>query len=110
MTRQYDIILNGFEIGGGSIRNHDKDVLLKVFEKLGYDEETVKKQFATMYEAFQYGVPPHGGCAFGFDRLMMILTDEENIREVYAFPKSGRAQDVMMGAPSTVEPELVKEL
>ena len=110
MTHQYDIVLNGFEIGGWSIRNHNPEILVKVFEKLGYDESYIKEQFGTMYEAFQYGVPPHGGCAFGFDRLMMILTDEPNIREVYAFPKSGRAQDVMMGAPSLVEPQDLEEL
>lgn len=109
MTNQYDVILNGFEIGGWSIRNRDPEVLVKAFEKVGYDESEVKVRFGTMYEAMQYGCPPHGGCAFGFDRLMMILADEHNIREVYAFPKSGKAEDVMMWAPSFVPQELLEE-
>lgn len=110
MTHQYDIICNGYEIGGGSIRNSDPEVLLAAFAKVGYDEADVKAKFATMYEAFQYGCPPHGGCAFGFDRLMMILCDEPNIRETYAFPKSGRAQDVMMQAPSILDDQQLEEL
>lgn len=110
MTHQYDIICNGYEIGGGSIRNNDPEVLLAAFAKVGYDESDVKTKFGTMYEAFQYGCPPHGGCAFGFDRLMMILCDEPNIRETYAFPKSGRAEDAMMQAPSRLDDEQLKEL
>lgn len=103
-TTQYDLTCNGYEILSGSIRNHDPEVLLKVFETAGYTIEDIKNRFGTMYEAFQYGCPPHGGFAFGFDRLMMILRDESNIRECYAFPKSGRAQDVMMNAPSSIDP------
>jgi len=110
MTHQYDIICNGYEIGGGSIRNSNPEVLVAAFEKVGYDEQTVKERFGTMYEAFQYWCPPHGGCAFGFDRLMMILTDESNIRETYAFPKSGRAEDVMMQAPSIIDDTQLEEL
>lgn len=99
-TTQYDMVLNGYEILSGSIRNHDPEVMVAAFEKLWLSEKDVKERFGAMYEAFQYGAPPHGGFAFGFDRLMMILIDEPNIRECYAFPKSGRAQDVMMGAPA----------
>lgn len=102
-TNQYDMVLNGYEILSGSIRNHDPEVLVKVFEKIGLTEDDVKSKFGAMYEAFQYGCPPHGGFAFWFDRLMMILLDETNIRECYAFPKSGRAEDIMMGAPSEID-------
>ena len=87
-TNQYDMVLNGFELGSGSIRNYLPEVMVKVFEKVGLSEADVKNKFGAMYEAFQYGCPPHGGFAFGFDRFMMILLDEPNIRECYAFPKS----------------------
>ncbi|USN55125.1 MAG: aspartate--tRNA ligase [Candidatus Peribacteria bacterium] len=95
-TNQYDLVLNGYEILSGSIRNHNPEVMVAAFEKLGLSEADVKERFGAMYEAFQYGAPPHGGFAFGFDRLMMILIDEPSIRECYAFPKSGKAEDVMM--------------
>jgi aspartyl-tRNA synthetase len=87
-TNQYDMVLNGYEILSGSIRNSNPQVMVAAFEKLGLSEADVKERFGAMYEAFQYGAPPHGGFAFGFDRLMMILLDEPNIRECYAFPKS----------------------
>ena len=109
-TTQYDLTCNGYEILSGSIRNHDPEILVKVFETAWYTIDDIKKRFGTMYEAFQYGCPPHGGFAFWFDRLMMILRDEPNIRECYAFPKSGRAQDLMMNAPSTIDPEELKVL
>ena len=104
-TTQYDLTCNWYEILSGSIRNHNPDVLLKAFEAAGYELQDIKKRFWTMYEALQYWCPPHGWFAFGFDRLMMILRDEPNIRECYAFPKSGRAQDLMMWAPSNVDPK-----
>jgi aspartyl-tRNA synthetase len=107
-TTQYDLTCNGYEILSGSIRNHDPEVLLKAFETAGYALDDIKRRFGTMYEALQYGCPPHGWFAFGFDRLMMILRDESNIRECYAFPKSGRAQDTMMNAPSIIAPEELK--
>jgi aspartyl-tRNA synthetase len=110
MTQQYDLVLNGLELGSGSIRNHNPDVLLKVFQKVGYDEAEIKKRFGAIYQALHYGCPPHGGFAFGFDRLLMILLDEPNIRECYAFPKSAKAQDVMMWAPSYIDPKLLQEL
>lgn len=107
---QYDLACNGYEILSGSIRNHDLKALVKAFGMVGKGEEEVKEKFGAVYNAFQYGVPPHGGFAFGFDRLLMILKDEENIREVYAFPKSGKAEDVMMNAPSYIDDAQLKEL
>ncbi|MDQ7009368.1 MAG: aspartate--tRNA ligase [Candidatus Gracilibacteria bacterium] len=107
---QYDLACNGFEVLSGSIRNHDIAALIKAFEKVGRTEAEVKEKFGAMYEAFQYGVPPHGGFAIGMDRIMMILKDEPNIREVYAFPKSGKAQDLMMNAPAFIEETQLEEL
>ena len=107
---QYDLACNGFEVLSGSIRNHDIAALVKAFEKVGRTEEEVKEKFGAMYEAFQYWVPPHGWFAIWMDRIMMILKDEPNIREVYAFPKSGKAQDLMMNAPATIDDEQLEEL
>lgn len=102
ITTQYDIALNGFEAGGGSIRNHRPEALRKVFEIMGFDEETITNQFGHMLEAFAFGAPPHGGIALGIDRVIAILANEPNIREVIAFPKTGDARDVLMNAPSPV--------
>ncbi|QFR39425.1 aspartate--tRNA ligase [Candidatus Gracilibacteria bacterium 28_42_T64] len=107
---QYDLACNGYEILSGSIRNHDIESLVKAFETVGRTKEEVQEKFGAMYEAFQYGVPPHGGFAIGMDRFMMILKDEHNIREVYAFPKSGKGQDAMMNAPSFIDDEQLTEL
>ena len=107
---QYDLACNGYEILSGSIRNHSAEALVKAFNIVGKGEAEVKSKFGAMYTAFQYGVPPHGGFAFGFDRLLMILRDEENIREIYAFPKSGKAEDAMMNAPSEVDEVQLREL
>lgn len=109
-TTQYDLVCNGFEIMSGSIRNHDPEVMLKVFEMAWLGIEQIKNKFGAMYEAFQYSPPPHGGFAIGCDRFMMILKDEENIRECYAFPKSGRAQDLLMNAPGEVDEKQLDEL
>jgi len=109
-TTQYDLVCNGFEIMSGSIRNHDPEVMLKVFEMAGLGEQQIKDKFGAMYEAFQYSPPPHGWFAIGCDRFMMILKDEENIRECYAFPKSWRAQDVLMNAPGSVDKEQLDDL
>lgn len=102
LTTQYDIVLNGYEAGGGSIRNHTSESLKKVFEVLGFSEEAIQEQFGHMLEAFEFGAPPHGGIAPGIDRLVMILANEPNIREVIPIPKTGDARDLMMGAPSPV--------
>lgn len=110
MSSSYDLSLNGYEILSGAIRNHDLDVLTKAFAMVGRDESEIKEKFGGMYEAFQYGVPPHGGFAFGIDRFMMVLCDEDNIREMYAFPKSGKAQDMVMNAPSPVDNDQLAEL
>ncbi|MDD3120730.1 MAG: aspartate--tRNA ligase, partial [Candidatus Gracilibacteria bacterium] len=107
---QYDLACNGYEILSGAIRNHDIPTLLKSFEMVGRGEEEIKAKFGSMYNAFQYGAPPHGGFAIGFDRFMMILADEHNIREIYAFPKNGKAEDAMMNAPSFVDEEQLVEL
>ena len=110
ITTQYDIALNGWEIGGGSIRNHQPEALEAVFSIMGFDKERIYKNFGHMLEAFSYGTPPHGGIAWGLDRLMMILENEPNIREVIAFPKTGDARDLMMDAPSEIEEKQLKEL
>lgn len=110
LTTQYDIVLNGFEVGGGSIRNHKPEALKKVFEIMGFEEERIQKNFGHMLEALGSGAPPHGGIAPGVDRLVMILENEPNIREVIAFPKTGDARDLMMEAPSEVPEAQLHEL
>jgi aspartyl-tRNA synthetase len=110
ITSQYDIILNGFEIGGGSIRNHTAGSLEKVFEIMGYKKDEIREKFGHMLDAFEYGAPPHGGIAPGIDRIISILQNEPNIREVIAFPKTGDGRDLMMNAPSEIYPEQLKEL
>ncbi len=110
LTTQYDIVLNGFEVGGGSIRNHQSKALKKVFEIMGFFEERILANFSHILEALDYGAPPHGGIAPGIDRLMMILQNEPNIREVIAFPKTGDGRDLMMNAPSEVDKKQLKEL
>ena len=110
LTTQYDVALNGFEIGGGSIRNHKPEPLKKVFEIMGFSEERIINNFGHIIAALSYGAPPHGGVAWGFDRLVSILTSEPNIREVIAFPKTGDGRDLMMEAPSDITGEQMKEL
>lgn len=100
---QYDLTLNGFELASGSIRNHEPETMVKAFEKVGYGRDEVIKKFGGLYNAFHFGAPPHGGWAIGIDRLLMILLDESNIRDIYAFPLSSNGVDVMMGAPSIVD-------
>ena len=110
LTSQYDVALNGFEIGGGSIRNHEPEALRKVFEILGYESERIEKNFGHMLAALASGCPPHGGIAWGLDRLVTLLLGEPNIREVIAFPKTGEGRDLMMDAPSEIEEKQLKEL
>jgi len=110
LAHQYDFVLNGYEIGGGSIRTTDLDVLTAVFEVLGHKKEEIKKKFSNYFEAFSYGVPPHGGIAPGIDRFLAVVLAEPNIREIMAFPKTGDNRDLMMQAPSEVEEKQLKEL
>jgi aspartyl-tRNA synthetase len=107
---QYDMVMNGYEICSGGVRNHNPEVLYKVFEVLGYDKAYVDERFGAMINAFKYGAPPHAGCAFGVDRMLMELVGEDNVREVVAFPKNGSGVDVMMQSPSVVDEAQLKEL
>ena len=107
---QYDLACNGYELVSGAIRNHKPEIMFKAFELAGYGEDEVRKRFGGMVNAFQYGAPPHGGCAAGIDRIVMLLADEQNIREVILFPMNQRAEDVMMGAPSEPQNEQLREL
>lgn len=110
IAAQYDMVLNGCEIGGGGIRNHDPEALRKTFEVMGYSNERIEKNFAHMLKALGSGTPPHGGLAFGFDRLIMILQNEPNIREVIAFAKTGEGRDLMMESPSEISEDQLEEL
>ena len=107
---QYDMVMNGYEICSGGVRNHNPEVLYKVFGVLGYSREYVDERFGGMINAFKYGAPPHAGCAFGIDRMFMVLMNEDNIREIVAFPKNGSGVDVMMNSPSIVDAAQLKEL
>ena len=107
---QYDMVMNGYEICSGAVRNHNPEVMYEAFGALGYDKEYVEAKFGAMLNAFKYGAPPHAGCAFGLDRIFMNLIGEDNIREVVAFPKNGSGVDLMMQSPSTVDPGQLSDL
>lgn len=110
LAYQYDIVCNGIELSSGAVRNHDMEIMVKAFEIAGYDEEVLKAKFGALYNAFQFGAPPHAGMAPGVDRMLMLLRNEENIREVIAFPMSGTAQDLMCGAPNEVTEQQLREV
>ena len=107
---QYDIVCNGVELSSGAIRNHIPEIMYKAFEVAGYSKKDVDSQFAGLINAFKYGAPPHGGCAPGIDRIVMLLAGEPNIREAIAFPMNQKAQDLLMNAPSKIDPKRLKEL
>lgn len=107
---QYDMVMNGYEICSGGVRNHNPDIMYKAFGNLGFDQDYVNARFGAMINAFKYGAPPHAGCAFGIDRMFMVLVGEENIREIVAFPKNGSGVDSMMQTPNTVDIEQLDDL
>ena len=110
LAYQYDIVCNGIELSSGAVRNHDIEIMKKVFANLGYTEEDIKNKFGALYEAFQYGAPPHAGIAPGIDRMIMLLTGEDCIRDIIAFPMNSKAQDLMMSAPGDVTKEQLEEV
>ena len=110
IAQQYDLILNGYEIGGGSVRAHKPEILEATYKNMGYNKDEMMKSVGTMYKAFHYGAPPHGGIAWGIDRLMMVLEKKASIREVMAFPKTGTSEDLLFGAPSILSDKKVEEM
>ena len=110
LAYQYDIVCNGVELSSGAVRNHDLPTMVKAFEIAGYSEDDLKAKFSSLYNAFQYGAPPHAGMAPGIDRMVMLLTEEENIREVIAFPMNSNAQDLLLNAPNEVTEQQLREI
>ena len=106
----YDVVMNGYELGGGSIRIHDKDLQSKIFTLLGIEDKEAQEKFGFLMDAFRYGAPPHGGMAFGFDRIVMLLANSSQIRDVIAFPKTTSALSLMDQSPSPVSPKQLQEL
>ena len=107
---QFDVVCNGYEMASGAVRNHDPELMVKAFEIAGYTEKDVETRFGALYKAFQYGTPPHAGAAPGLDRMIMLIADSQNIREVIAFPKNKKARDVLMNAPSIVAKEQLEDV
>ena len=110
LAYQYDVVCNGYEVASGAVRNHNPELMVKAFEIAGYSEEEVKNRFGALYNAFQYGTPPHAGAAPGIDRMVMLIADSQNIREVIAFPKNKKARDLLMRAPSKVHEQQLKDV
>ena len=110
LAYQYDLVCNGYEMASGAVRNHDPEIMVKAFEIAGYKEEDVKERFGALYNAFQYGTPPHAGAAPGIDRMVMLIANSQNIREIIAFPKNKKARDLLMRAPSVVTEEQLKDV
>ena len=110
LAYQYDLVCNGIELSSGAVRNHDPEIMVKAFEIAGYSEDIIKEKFGALYNAFKFGAPPHAGMAPGVDRMIMLLTDEENIREIIAFPMNSNAQDVMLGSPNEVSEQQLREV
>ena len=110
LAYQYDLVCNGYEMASGAVRNHNPEIMIKAFEIAGYTENDVKERFGALYNAFQYGTPPHAGAAPGIDRMIMLIADATNIREIIAFPKNKRAKDLLMKAPSAVSEEQLKDV
>ena len=110
LAYQYDVVCNGYEVASGAVRNHNPELMVKAFEIAGYSEEEVKNRFGALYNAFQYGTPPHAGAAPGLDRIVMLVADSKNIREVIAFPKNKKARDLLMRAPSKVHEQQLKDV
>ncbi|HBC26819.1 MAG TPA: Asp-tRNA(Asn)/Glu-tRNA(Gln) amidotransferase GatCAB subunit C, partial [Ruminococcaceae bacterium] len=109
LAYQYDIVCNGVELSSGAVRNHDPEIMVKAFEIAGYAERDIQEKFTALYNAFHYGAPPHAGMAPGVDRMVMLLTGEQNIREVIAFPMNSNAQDMLLGAPTEVTEQQLRE-
>lgn len=110
LAYQYDIVCNGIELSSGAVRNHSIEIMLKAFTMAGYTEDEIKSKFGALYTAFQFGAPPHAGIAPGIDRILMLLSNSDSIREVIAFPLNSKAQDLMMGAPSHIKREQLREI
>ena len=110
LAYQYDVVCNGYEMASGAVRNHDPELMVKAFEIAGYTEKEVETRFGALYNAFQYGTPPHAGAAPGLDRMVMLISDSDNIREVIAFPKNKKARDLLMRAPNTVTDKQLKDV
>ena len=110
LAYQFDVVCNGYEMASGAVRNHDIDIMKQAFKIAGYSEQEVENRFGALYKAFQYGTPPHAGAAPGIDRMVMLIADSQNIREVIAFPKNKKARDVLMGAPSNVTEQQLKDV
>ena len=110
LAYQYDVVCNGYEVASGAVRNHDPELMVKAFEIAGYSAKEVETRFGALYNAFQYGTPPHAGAAPGLDRIVMLVANSQNIREVIAFPKNQRARDLLMRAPSNVTEQQLKDV